>query len=51
MYILIPLWSQWFGTPAASLTTWEYQDTQLDTNNGGFGGECKNDMILTLPVH
>ena len=34
---------------AAILTTWGYQDTQRDPNNGGFGGECKNDdVIFTL---
>ena len=36
-------------TAAANLTTWGYQDTQRDPNNGGFGGESKNnDVILTL---
>ena len=28
-----------------------YQDTQRDPNNGGFGGECKNDKILKLIVY
>jgi linoleate 10R-lipoxygenase len=32
-------------TAASILTTWGYQDTQRDPNNGGFGGECKNDVM------
>ena len=39
---------------AANLTTWGYQDTQRDPNNGGFGGECKpesDNMILTFTLH
>ena len=39
-------------TAAAILTTWGYQDTQRDPNNGSFGGACKNDdVILTLTFH
>ena len=38
-------------TAAAILTTWGFQDTQRDPNNGGFGGECKNDKILKLIVY
>ena len=39
-------------TAAAILTTWGYQDTQRDPNNGSLGGACTNDdVILILTLH
>jgi len=34
-----------------NLTTWGYQDTQRDPNNGGFGGELPKLLMRHLPRH